>query len=118
MLYRRAARHAGELVARQRAAGALALAAIEQHCFKQHLGREWADVRSQLLQTVRELKWAVNTEPAKPEQVHQTLLTGLLGINVGGIPGTNDPWAFSIVCAVLVVIGAGQVWLFRRMGLF
>lgn len=46
------------------------------------------------------------------------LLTGLLGINVGGIPGTNDPWAFSIVCAVLVVIGAGQVWLFRRMGLF
>ena len=46
------------------------------------------------------------------------LLTGLLGINVGGIPGTNDPWAFSIVCAVLVVIGAGQVWLFKRMGLF
>lgn len=32
------------------------------------------------------------------------LLTGLLGINVGGIPGTESPWAFAIVCAILVVL--------------
>jgi Mg2+ and Co2+ transporter CorA len=25
------------------------------------------------------------------------LLTGLLGINVGGIPGTESPWAFLVV---------------------
>ncbi len=46
------------------------------------------------------------------------LLTGLLGINVGGIPGSNNPQAFLIVCALLVATGAGQLWLFKRMGLF
>ena len=55
---------------------------FEKHFLSARRMREWADVRTQLLQTVRELKWAVNTEPAKPEQVHQTLLTGLLG-NLG-----------------------------------
>ena len=45
------------------------------------------------------------------------LLTGLLGINVGGIPGANYPWAFAIVCAVLVGLGAVQIWLFRRIGM-
>ncbi|SEQ36510.1 zinc transporter ZntB [Thalassovita taeanensis] len=45
------------------------------------------------------------------------LLTGLLGINVGGIPGTNTPWAFWAVCALLLVICTFQMWLFRRMGL-
>lgn len=46
------------------------------------------------------------------------LLTGLLGINVGGIPGSDDPQAFLVVCALLVATGAGQLWLFKRMGLF
>lgn len=45
------------------------------------------------------------------------LVTGLLGINVGGIPGTDDPWAFYIVCALLVVLGAAQLWLIRRLGM-
>lgn len=45
------------------------------------------------------------------------LLTGLLGINVGGIPGTEAPYAFWIVVLILIVIGAGQMWLFRRLGL-
>lgn len=45
------------------------------------------------------------------------LLTGLLGINVGGIPGASNPWAFSIVVGVLLIIGAGQFWIFRRMGM-
>lgn len=30
------------------------------------------------------------------------LLTGLLGINVGGIPGSENKWAFSLVTAILV----------------
>ena len=45
------------------------------------------------------------------------LLTGLLGINVGGIPGTESPYAFWIVVLLLIVIGAGQIWLFRKLGL-
>lgn len=46
------------------------------------------------------------------------MVTGLLGVNVGGIPGADNPWAFEILCAVLVVVGAAQVWLFKRIGLF
>lgn len=43
------------------------------------------------------------------------LLTGLLGINVGGIPGTDNPWAFTIFCGLLAAVAGGQVWLFKRM---
>lgn len=42
------------------------------------------------------------------------LLTGLLGINVGGIPGTENPWAFTIFCVFLLTLAVGQVWLFKR----
>lgn len=42
------------------------------------------------------------------------LLTGLLGINVGGIPGTDDGDAFWIVTGLLVAIGGGLYLLFRR----
>ncbi|MEO6597062.1 MAG: zinc transporter ZntB [Planctomycetota bacterium] len=45
------------------------------------------------------------------------LLTGLLGINVGGIPGTESPYAFAIVCALLVVLSAGMAWFFHRFRL-
>lgn len=43
-------------------------------------------------------------------------LTGLLGINVGGIPGTENPLAFAIVCVSLLGIGGGLAILFRRLG--
>lgn len=46
------------------------------------------------------------------------LLTGLLGINVGGIPGADNPWAFAIVCALLVALGALLVWWFKRIGFY
>ncbi len=42
------------------------------------------------------------------------LLTGLLGINVGGIPGTENKWAFTLFCILLVGIAGLQVWLFKR----
>ena len=45
------------------------------------------------------------------------LLTGLLGINVGGIPGTESPWAFTIVTLGLVGLAGGLVVAFRRMRL-
>jgi len=43
------------------------------------------------------------------------LLTGLLGINVGGIPGTENEWAFTIVCVLLVFIAIFLGWRFKKM---
>jgi zinc transporter len=40
-------------------------------------------------------------------------LTGLLGINVGGIPGSDNPWAFLIFVISLVVVVGLQIWIFR-----
>lgn len=40
--------------------------------------------------------------------------TGLLGINVGGIPGAENTNAFMIFVGILIVIVLFQVWLFRR----
>ncbi len=45
-------------------------------------------------------------------------LTGLLGINVGGMPGAENPWAFWIVTAFMVISVAIQVWLFKRKSWF
>jgi len=45
-------------------------------------------------------------------------LTGLLGINVGGIPGSENPMAFWIFMAMLAVIVIGQVILFKKMKWF
>ncbi|HEY8606735.1 MAG TPA: ATP-dependent RNA helicase HrpA [Noviherbaspirillum sp.] len=44
--------------------------------------REWRDVHSQLLTLVREQGWRLNEAPATYEQLHNALLTGLLG-NIG-----------------------------------
>ena len=46
------------------------------------------------------------------------LLTGLLGINVAGIPGAETPWAFAVVCLSLVVLAAVQWIVFRRLKLW
>jgi zinc transporter len=42
-------------------------------------------------------------------------LTGLLGINVGGIPGTEDASAFWIIVGILTVIVAIQLFIFRKL---
>jgi zinc transporter len=44
-----------------------------------------------------------------------TIITGLLGINVGGIPLADSPWGFAVVCGALLAIAAGEVALFKRM---
>ena len=41
-------------------------------------------------------------------------LTGLLGVNVGGIPGAESPWGFAIVCGLMLMLVGVQVWLLRR----
>ncbi|MBC7959196.1 MAG: zinc transporter ZntB, partial [Vallitaleaceae bacterium] len=43
-----------------------------------------------------------------------TFLTGLLGINVGGIPGSDNPIAFVIVCFVAVGIAIAEYLFFKR----
>jgi zinc transporter len=45
-------------------------------------------------------------------------LTGLLGINVGGMPGADNPIAFYVVCAICALIGGGLTWFFRKKGWF
>ena len=44
--------------------------------------REWRDVHSQLLTVVKEQRWAINDKPASYEQLHLSMLSGLLG-NIG-----------------------------------
>jgi ATP-dependent helicase HrpA len=44
--------------------------------------REWRDIHSQLLSVVHEQGWKINSQPASYEQLHLSLLSGLLG-NIG-----------------------------------
>ncbi len=41
-------------------------------------------------------------------------LTGLFGINIGGMPGTENMDAFWLFCIALVILGGGQFILMRR----
>lgn len=40
-------------------------------------------------------------------------ITGLLGINVGGIPGEGNPVAFLIVCVLLIFLIIGEILIFK-----
>ena len=42
-------------------------------------------------------------------------VTGLLGINVAGMPGADTPWAFAAVVGLLALLAAFEIWLFRRL---
>jgi len=52
--------------------------------------REWRDIHSQLHSVVGEQKWVLNTKPASYEQLHLSMLCGLLG-NIG-IKSEEDDW--------------------------
>ncbi|NBR75631.1 MAG: hypothetical protein EBT74_06985 [Gammaproteobacteria bacterium] len=41
-------------------------------------------------------------------------LTGLLGVNLAGIPGAEFPKAFWVFCALLAAIVGLELWFFRR----
>jgi ATP-dependent helicase HrpA len=51
--------------------------------------REWRDIHTQLLTVVTEHKWQINTRPASYEQLHLSMLAGLLG-NVGAKSDEED----------------------------
>lgn len=40
-------------------------------------------------------------------------VTGLLGMNVGGIPGEGKPWAFSVLLGLMLITATGLIALFR-----
>ncbi|KAB2897510.1 MAG: ATP-dependent RNA helicase HrpA, partial [Burkholderiaceae bacterium] len=52
--------------------------------------REWRDIHTQLLTVVTEHRWKLNTHPASYEQIHLSMLSGLLG-NVG-VKSDEDDW--------------------------
>lgn len=41
-------------------------------------------------------------------------LTGLFGINVGGIPGSESPWGFPLFCLAIGAVISGCLWIFKR----
>ncbi|MEQ8664973.1 MAG: zinc transporter ZntB [Rhodospirillales bacterium] len=44
-----------------------------------------------------------------------SFVTGLLGINVGGIPLADSDSGFAIVCIAMAVIGVVEIWLFKKL---
>ena len=48
--------------------------------------REWQDINTQLQSAAKELKWTPNTKDATPDQIHQSVLPGLLSH-----VGSRDP---------------------------
>ena len=42
-------------------------------------------------------------------------VTGLLGMNVGGIPMARTEWGFWVVCVLLVVMAGASFWMIRRL---
>jgi Mg2+ and Co2+ transporter CorA len=46
------------------------------------------------------------------------LIAGLLGMNVGGVPGISFSYGFIVVIVLMVIIAAVELWFFRRNGWF
>jgi ATP-dependent helicase HrpA len=66
--------------------------------------REWRDIHSQLHTVVAEHKWRLNTQPASYEELHKSMLAGLLG-SIGWKPDDED-----------VYIGARGIKFYRHPG--
>ena len=46
------------------------------------------------------------------------LIAGLLGMNVGGVPGISFSYGFVVVIILMVIIAAVELWYFKRKGWF
>ncbi|HWP20179.1 MAG TPA: ATP-dependent RNA helicase HrpA [Burkholderiaceae bacterium] len=63
---------------------------LREHFISPRRVREWRDIHSQLHTVVAEHGWRLNTTPATYEQIHLSMLAGLLG-NVG-VKSDEDDW--------------------------
>ncbi len=63
---------------------------LREHYISPRRVREWRDIHSQLHTVVAEQGWRLNGAPATYEQIHLSLLAGLLG-NVG-VKSDEDDW--------------------------
>jgi ATP-dependent helicase HrpA len=63
---------------------------LREHFVSPRRVREWRDIHAQLHTVVAEHGWRLNTAPATYEQIHCSLLAGLLG-NVG-VKADDDEW--------------------------
>ncbi|MCX7566618.1 zinc transporter ZntB [Sulfitobacter sp. F26169L] len=43
-----------------------------------------------------------------------SFLTGLFGVNIGGMPGIQSPWAFTVLCLAMVALAAALIVIIRR----
>ena len=64
---------------------------LREHFISPRRVREWRDIHSQLQTVVTEHRWRVNGSPATYEQVHVSLLAGLLG-NIGCKSDEDDSY--------------------------
>ncbi len=72
------------------------------------------ELRNQLSETMNRTMYVLTLVAAI--LLPLTFVTGLLGINVDGIPGAEEaPWAFLAVCLGLLAVGGLQFLLFRRL---
>ena len=62
---------------------------LREHFISPRRVREWRDIYSQLHTVVAEHGWRLSTQPATYEQLHMSLLAGLLG-NIGCKSDTED----------------------------
>ncbi len=44
-----------------------------------------------------------------------SFFTGLLGVNVGGMPGVENSAAFWVTCALMMIILIAQIWILRKL---
>jgi zinc transporter len=44
-----------------------------------------------------------------------TVISGMLGMNVGGVPGEGKSWAFLVTCALFIAIAGVEVWILKRL---
>lgn len=47
-----------------------------------------------------------------------SLVAGMLGANIGGIPGPDEPWAFGVLCVVILAFLAIEVWVLKKFRWF
>ena len=86
-----------------------------------------ASIKERIINVTEELRGRLATHTGRAMYIFSlvaviflplTFLTGLFGINVGGIPGADTPWAFGVFSIIMLAIALGLVWFFRRIRWF